>query len=150
MNIEPRIIIEEYMENNNNDLYDYKVFCFDGKAESIMYLSERKTGLKMAFYDLEWKKLPFTYSYPMNDADVPKPSNLNLLIELSEKLAKGFPHVRVDFYILNDGSLKFGELTFSSANGGCKWNPPQQNIVYGKLINLPEKKPIPQYCPLRK
>ena len=143
-NIKPKIIAESYMENNNNDLYDYKVFCFNGKAESIMFLSERKQGLKMAFFDLQWNKLPFTYSFPRNEEEIPRPQNLNLLISLSEKLAQGFAHVRVDFYILNDGSLKFGELTFSSASGTCKWNPSEQNKIYGDLIQLPMKKPIPQ------
>lgn len=144
MNIPPKIIAEEYLENDNNDLYDYKVFCFNGKAESIMYLSERKQGLKMAFFDLNWNKLPFTYSFPRNEADIPKPKNLKLLIELSERLAADFSHVRVDFYILNDGSLKFGEMTFSSASGTCKWNPPEQNYIYGELIQLPQKNPIPE------
>ena len=144
MNIPPKIIAEEYMENGNNDLYDYKVFCFNGKAESIMFLSERKHGLKMAFHDLNWNKLPFVYTYPRNEAEVPKPKNLELLIQLSEKLAAGFAHVRVDFYILNDGSLKFGEMTFTSASGNCKWNPPEQNRIYGDLIKLPQKSPIPE------
>ena len=144
MNIEPKIIAEEYLENGDNDLYDYKVFCFDGRAESIMFLSERKTGLKMAFYDLQWNKLPFTYSFPRNPEDIPKPQNLDLLISLAEKLSEGFAHVRVDFYILNDGTLKFGEMTFTSASGSCKWNPPEQNRIYGDLITLPPKSPIPQ------
>lgn len=144
MNIPPKIMAEEYLENDNNDLYDYKVFCFGGKAESIMYLSERKQGLKMAFFDLDWHKLPFVYSYPMNEEDIPKPKNLDLLIGLAEKLADGFPHVRVDFYILNDGSLKFGEMTFTTANGTCKWNPPEQNRIYGDLIKLPPKSQVPE------
>lgn len=144
LNIPPKIIAEAYVENAGNDLYDYKVFCFNGKAESIMFLSERKTGLKMAFYDLQWNKLPFTYSFPRNPEDIPKPQNLDLLISLAEKLSEGFAHVRVDFYILNDGTLKFGEMTFTSASGSCKWNPPEQNRIYGDLITLPPKSPIPQ------
>lgn len=144
LNIPPKIIAEAYVENAGDDLYDYKVFCFDGRAESIMFLSERKTGLKMAFYDLQWNKLPFTYSFPRNPEDIPKPQNLDLLISLAEKLSEGFAHVRVDFYILNDGTLKFGEMTFTSASGSCKWNPPEQNRIYGDLITLPPKSPIPQ------
>lgn len=144
MNIKPKIIAEKYLENGNEDLYDYKVFCFNGKAESIMFLSERKHGLKMAFYDLNWKKLPFVYSYPINKMNIPKPKNLDLLIKLSEKLAEGFAHVRVDFYILNDGSLKFEEMTFTSASGTCKWQPAEQNKIYGDLIKLPSKSPIPK------
>ena len=144
LNIPPKIIAEEYLENGNNDLYDYKVFCFDGKAKHIMFLSERKQGLKMAFYDLAWNKLPIAYTYPINEQDVPKPKNLKLLISLAEKLAAEFPHVRVDFYILNDGRLKFGEMTFSSASGTCRWNPPEQDKIYGDLIHLPPKSPLPE------
>lgn len=144
MNIPPKIIAEQYLENGNDDLYDYKVFCFDGKAESVMFLSERKTGLKMAFYDLNWNKLPYVYSYPQNQEEVPKPKNLDLLISLAEKLSEGFAHVRVDFYILNDGTLKFGEMTFTSASGTCKWEPREQNRIYGDLIKLPGKSPIPE------
>ena len=39
-NVKPRIIIEQYMEDNRNQsLIDYKFFCFDGEPE-IMYVSE--------------------------------------------------------------------------------------------------------------
>ena len=141
--IKPKIIAEKYLENINGDIYDYKVFCFNGKAESIMFLSNRKSHLKMSFYDLNWNKLDYVYSYPLNNDIFPKPKNLNLLIELAEKLATGFPHVRVDFYILNDGSIKFGEMTFTSFSGVCKWNPPKQDKIFGDLIKLPQKKLYP-------
>ena len=144
--IPPKIIAEEYMENGDNDLYDYKVFCFNGKANCIMYLSERKKGLKMAFYDLDWNKLPFVYTYPRNEEKIEKPKNLELLISLAEKLSTGFAFVRVDFYILNDGSLKFGEMTFTSASGTGIWNPPEQDLIFGNLIDLSlvNKTPLPQ------
>ena len=57
----------------------------------------------------------------------------------SEILSKGFPHVRVDFYLLNDGSIKFGEMTFISLNGIDKWNPPEINLFLGNFIKLPSK-----------
>ena len=143
--IPPKIIAEQYLENGDNDLYDYKVFCFNGKANSIMYLSERKKGLKMAFYDLNWNKLPFVYTYPRNEETIERPQNLDLLISLAEKLSTGFAFVRVDFYILNDGSLKFGEMTFTSASGTGIWNPPEQDLVFGDLIDLTlvNKTPLP-------
>lgn len=46
LNIKPKIIAEEYLENDNGDINDYKIFCFDGKAESIMFLTERKKKIK--------------------------------------------------------------------------------------------------------
>jgi len=144
MNIPPKIIADEYLENEENDLYDYKVFCFGGKAEIINYISGRNRDVKEAYFDLNWRKLPFTTSFARNNAEISKPKNLELLIELAEKLAAGFPHVRVDFYILNDGSLKFGEMTFTTANGLDKWDPPEYNRVYGDLLKLPPKSPIPE------
>lgn len=137
--IKPKILAEAYMENKHKDLFDYKVFCFNGRAESIMFLSERAKGLKMAFYDLNWNKLPYTYSYQRNEATVPPPKNLKKLIALAERLASGFAHVRVDFYVLNDGTIKFGEMTFYSLSGVCKWSPPEQDKIFGDLIRLPQK-----------
>lgn len=144
LNVAPKIIAEEYLENNDENLYDYKVYCFDGKADCILFLSDRKSGVRKAFYDLNWNRLPFmTAGRPMGE-DVEKPQNLELLVQLAEKLSVGFPHVRVDFYVLNDGTIKFGEMTFTPASGKNAWYPPEQDRIYGERIRLPEKKPIPQ------
>ena len=94
-NIPRKIIIEQFIENSGDDLYDYKFWCFDGKVEYIQFLSERNTsGLKMAFYDRNWSKQEFVYSYPLDTKIIEKPSNLDQMIELAEKLAEGFSHVR--------------------------------------------------------
>lgn len=134
--IKPHIIAEQYLENGGGDLYDYKVFCFNGKAKYIMYLCDRKNGLKMAFYNTKWEKQPFTYSYPQMEGEVEKPKCLDELINISEKIAEQFDLVRVDFYILNDGSIKFGEVTLASAGGYCKWFPPEYNRILGDMVNL--------------
>ena len=59
------------------------------------------------------------------------------MIKLAEKLSKNFNHVRVDFYRLDDGTIYFGEMTFTSASGFCKWNNEKINIELGNLIKLP-------------
>lgn len=140
-NIEPKIVIEQYLENeqSHGDLYDYKFWCFNGRVEYVLFLSERNTdGLKMAFYDREWRKQPFAYSYPIDNKVNEKPDNLEQMITLAEKLSAGFMHVRVDFYRLDSGKVYFGEMTFTSASGGGKWNTPGINERLGKLITLPE------------
>lgn len=130
------IIAEEYIENNNQDLYDYKVFCFNGEAKYIMFLSDRKQGLKMQFYDLDWNLQPFVYSYERNDEVIEKPENLDELIQVAEKLAADFIQVRVDFYRLNDGTWKFGEMTFTSASGIAKWEPEEYDEILGRMIDI--------------
>ena len=139
--IQRKIIIEQFIENKSSrDLYDYKFWCFNGKVEYIQFLSERNLdGLKMAFYDKNWKKQSFVYSYPLDKKNIAKPDNLDTMIKLAEKLAAGFSHVRVDFYRLDDGTVYFGEMTFTSASGMCRWNEEKINQYFGRLIQLPSK-----------
>ena len=139
--IEPRVIVEQFIENKSSggDLYDYKFWCFNGKVEYIQFLSERNLGgLKMAFYSRDWVKQPFVYSHPLDDKNIPRPDNLEEMIGLAEVLAKDFGHVRVDFYRLDDGTVYFGEMTFTSASGVCHWNVPGINDKFGELLKLPK------------
>lgn len=135
-NITPSILCEEYMTNTGEDIYDYKVWCFNGKAYYIQFLSERKKGLKMAFYDTEWKRMPFVYEYEPLQGETEKPAQLNEMLRLSEILSKDFPFVRVDWYILNDGTLKFGEMTFTPAAGLCNWQPECWDKKLGDILNI--------------
>lgn len=135
--IDRKIIAEEYIENENNDLHDYKVWCFNGEAKYIQYLSERNTnGLKMNFFDLNWNEVDIRYNYPRSEKVIPRPKQLEKLINLSRILARNFNHVRVDFYILNDGNIKFGEMTFTSSSGDCKWIPEEADITLGNLFDV--------------
>lgn len=135
--IPPRIIAEEYMENADGSLPDYKVWCLDGKAEYIEFLAERQIELKAAFYDRNWNKLGFVHSDPHYLQDVPKPARLEELLGAAEKLAQGFPYVRVDFYSLDDGTLRFGEMTFSPLGGFGHFDPEEMDLIIGQKIHLP-------------
>jgi hypothetical protein len=137
--IPPKIVAEAYIENSNGQLYDYKVWCFGGKACYVMFLADRGTKLKMIYHDRDWVPQPFVYNYPRYEKPVPRPSNLDELLAKAETLAAGFPFVRVDFYRLNDGSLKFGEMTFTPYSGVCHWTPPEWNAKLGEMIPLPRE-----------
>jgi hypothetical protein len=54
---------------------------------------------------------------PIQEFPVERPANLKEMIHLAEILSKGFVHVRVDLYRLNESTIKFGEMTFSFASG---------------------------------
>ena len=100
---------------------------------------DREHGGKETFFDLQWNKQNFTFHFRPYEHEIPKPERLQELIDISEKLSRGFPHVRVDMYCLNDGSFRFGEMTFSSFMGLCTWDPPEMDMFFGKFLNLPEK-----------
>lgn len=136
-NIPRRVLAEQYLENDDDDLYDYKFWCFNGRVEYIQFLSQRKTGLKMDFFDRYWNLQPFTYDHPNSEKKICKPDNLDKMIEKAELLAAGFPHVRVDFYRMNNGRIYFGELTFTSYSGVCHWDPPETDMMLGKLFTYP-------------
>ena len=140
MNIQPRIIAEAYMQTKDEDLYDYKIFCFGGKAEGILFVSDRANKLTKIFCDLHPNGQEDTSACFLKDAALISPEQLDLMVHLSEKLSEGFSHVRVDFYILEDGSVKFGEMTFSPVSGLRDWDSPEQDRIYGDLIRLPAKR----------
>ena len=144
--IVPKIIAEEYVSNSNEDLHDYKVLCFNGKAQNILYMQGRASDLRLAFYDLNWIKLNISCNeIPIVEEDIPKPEKLELMIHLAETLAEGFALVRVDFYVLNDGSIRFGEMTFTPANGMNNWHPEEVNRDWGTKLLLPEEStPLPE------
>lgn len=144
MNIKPKIIAEKYIDNNNGDLYDYKIYCFDGRVESIAFVSGFNKERRIAFYDTEWNRLNYTDTYPPFDYEIPKPKKLKEMIEISQKLSKGFAFVRVDLYVLNNGDIKFGEMTFTPFSGTIVFSPLNQNRIFGDMIKLPPKSPFPK------
>ena len=139
--IEPLVVIEKFIENKSSggDLYDYKFWCFNGRVGYVMFLSERNlSGLKMAFYDRDWVKQPFVPTRSVDGKTMPRPDNLDEMIGLAEKLSRGFAYVRVDLYRLDDGTVYFGEMTFTPASGLCHWNMPEMNVKFGDMIELPK------------
>ena len=87
----------------------------------------------MAFFDTKWNRMPFVYSFPAYNGIVEKPKTLELMLEMSATLSKEFDQVRVDWYVTNDGLLKFGEMTFTSCAGHARWNPQEWDEKLGKL-----------------
>jgi len=140
--IPPRIIAEEYLENSDNDLHDYKIWCFDGVPAYIQHISTRKTGAVMTYFDTQWNVMPFITNFKRSDNPVPKPERLEELLALAGALSKGFCVVRVDFYVLNDNSIKFGEMTFTPSSGKMKWDPPEYNQIIGDMVKLER---LPQF-----
>ena len=69
-----KILAEKFMvdENGDGDLEDYKLMCFDGKVYCTFVCSERydKNGLKVTFFDINWKRLPFERCYPSSEKTV--------------------------------------------------------------------------------
>ena len=139
-NVKPRIIAETYIENKEEiGLKDYKFMCFNGKVKCSFVCTNRnsKQGLSVDFFDLNWKKMPFTRHYPNSGEHINKPINYNQMLQLAEKLAKNIPFVRVDFYEVNR-KIYFGEVTFYPGAGFEEFSPEKYDRVLGEWLDLPE------------
>lgn len=141
-NIKPRIIAEKYMTDSDDvdNLTDYKFFCFNGKADSVMLCLERNTGdTKFYFFDKNWnlRRYNIRGKNAPSDFTLPKPAGMDQMFELAEKLSTGLPHARIDLYYSND-KIYFGEITFFSASGFDTDILPETDLYFGNLINLEE------------
>ena len=65
------------------------------------------------------------------------PTSLEKMIAFAEKLSKGIPFVRVDFYEVN-GHILFGELTLFPASGFGRFTDTAWDHRLGEWLVLPE------------
>jgi TupA-like ATPgrasp len=139
--VKPRIICEEFLSQGDNgeELRDYRFFCFNGEPHFIAvdFSITDKTKTRRNLYDLNWNLLDVEVSYPKEERIVlNKPEKFDEMIELSKKLSRDFPHVRVDFYYVNN-QIKFGEMTFYHQSGLGEIRPGTFDIEWGNLLKLP-------------
>lgn len=134
-----KIIAEEMLEaDDGEDLRDYKVFVFNGKAKLIQVDIDRRHVHRRNIYTTRWEYVPCSILYPTApEIVVDRPDCLGELIRLSEILAEGFIHARVDFYICK-GQIYFGELTFTHGSGIEKFEPEEYGVQMGSWMELPK------------
>ena len=138
--VKPRLMAEKFMEDGGgSSLLDYKFYCFNGKAKFLEIHLDRESNHKRAFFDLDFKKLPFRYVVIEEEITekIEKPSNFDEMILLAENLSAKFPFVRVDFYSIY-GKTIFGEMTFYPSDGRKDYYPNEYNKIIGDLFVLPE------------
>lgn len=141
--IKPRIIIEEYLSDGKNFVpADYKLFCFNGLDNGDVgcvavdlgrYVDHRRN-----IYDAEFnylKQVSFDFKHDEN-AKIERPGVYDEMRRIAHELAKPFPHVRVDFFVIGD-RFYIGELTFFNGAGYDMITPHEYNVQMGNWIILP-------------
>lgn len=133
-----RIIAEKYLEEEGSqELKDYKIFTFSGKAAVIQVHYDRFTQHKCNLYSVNWEYINARFHYPPDPNHIiPRPEKLELMIDLAERLSEGLPHVRVDFYSI-DSQIYFGEMTLYHAGGFSKFYSEEWQSILGDLLKLP-------------
>lgn len=143
-NVPKQVLAEVLMEDNNfmnknQDLSDYKFFCFNGEPRYCQVIRDRSTKETIDFYDMQWDHMPFVGlnpKVPNGTTQVPKPAKLNKMIDICRKLSENIPFVRIDLYLIND-KIYFGEITFYPATGIGRFKPQEWDLNLGELLILP-------------
>lgn len=135
-----KILCEQYMEDaeNADSLTDYKFFCFDGYADCVMVCLDRfSDDKKFYFFDQKWelKRLNTRGKNAPEGFTIPKPTCMDEMFRIAEKLSKGLPFARVDLYECN-GKVYFGEITFFPDGGFDANLLPETDRYFGSLIDL--------------
>lgn len=142
-NVPKRILAEKYIELKPEikDLADYKFFCFNGEVKGLLVATERQNPdeeVKFDFFDADFNHLPFRQGHDHAQMTPPKPRNFELMKKAAAQLSKGYPHIRVDLYDLNEKVL-FGELTLFHFSGMVPFEPEEWDIRFGDMLALPVK-----------
>lgn len=139
----PRIIAEAYLKESDlnkrsgRPVNDYKVLCFEGVPRLIeVHQGRFEKKHYQDFYDTDWNKLDIGQAGELNSPHkIARPEQLEEMLSLSEKLSKGFHHIRVDWYIAG-GKLLFGELTFYDGAGFVPFIKKSDDMLLGSWIEI--------------
>ena len=143
--------MEQEDKSLSSSLIDYKIWCFDGEPYTFFVGANRKPGKSVNFfdYDLNWVNHPEHMQYDSfhlrPEVEIPKPKNIEEMLEVAKKLSAGFPEVRVDLYNVN-GKIYFGEMTFTSNGGIMSFYTLEYAKELGKHIDISSVKKDPAHA----
>lgn len=141
--IKNRIIVERFRTDPttaDGGLSDYKFFCFNGRSEFFIIDLNRFSGHQRNFYDRNGNYLEVYSDCPCSREAASKiPENMDEMVEIAERLAAGFPFVRVDLYNIA-GEIMFGEMTFYPWSGNVRFTPDSFDFEMGEKFVLPDVK----------
>lgn len=141
-NVRRRIIAEEMLEDEANEqIVDYKFYCFHGKPYLVLVCFDRGHGkTKYYYFDRNWtfQRINTMGQQAPMDFTLSKPKNIDEMFFLAEKLSAGEPFIRIDLYNVN-GRIYFGEYTFYPASGFKSDLSPDADLDLGRRIVLPAK-----------
>ena len=136
--IDRKIIAEQFIEEMDGNLHDYKIHCFMGEPKYIQFIGDRVPNTHdyyVSFFTTDWEKVDINLVGKPYEKDFEKPTQLHDMLSLARDMSKAYPYVRVDFYCIND-EIYFSELTFTPDSGIMRFNRPELDAEWGKMIEL--------------
>ena len=135
--IKPRLVVEELLLDEHGKIPpDCKIHVSDGKVCEVQYIYGRFEGAQTTVHMTpQWERLHYSINVLPNATGVERPPQTDLMMELAEKLGKGFPFVRVDF-MLCKGRVYFAETTFYPTGAFGVITPPGWDEKLGERVTL--------------
>ncbi len=132
-NVEPHIFVEEYIDMKN--MKEYKFQMADGKVGVINQLWGRTDKTYDNYYDSDLNFMDIRWDNPSNEA-VKLPNEIKTIMTYAQKLSKGIPLARVDFYLI-DGAILLGEITFFYSAGYLNFIEPKNlDAIIGAKLDI--------------
>lgn len=136
--VQPKVYVEEYLKEAD----DYDVLCFHGEPKFIYVKTEhfheginREIGYPMSFYTTDWNYMDAKYKDIPTVPNLERPSHLKEMLEISRKLSKDLPFVRVDFYE-NSNKLYVAEFSFAPWAGLRAYEPESLDYEMGSWLDI--------------
>ena len=131
-NVTPRVLFEEFLEEDGNVPDDYKIFCFDGEPRFLNVVKDRFGERRINSYNVDGSLLQVKVNGRENfDRNKTLP-NFEKVLEVARRVSAGVDHVRVDLYDIN-GRIVFGELTSYCGAGLSEFDPPDWDRELGRF-----------------
>jgi hypothetical protein len=137
--VEPRLLVEPFIDGGEHGLVDYKVHTFHGRAYAIEVITDRYTAHYGAMFDREWNEIPCLFGAVKAPYPLPRPARLERMIWCAEQIGKDFSYVRVDLYEI-DGRAIFGEITFYPGGGLDIVEPREYDEIFGNQWVLKDRR----------
>jgi len=139
-----RVIAEEFIGGADSSAPDdYKFYCVRGKMLWVCICTNRRQK-DVDYYLVDREYRPFWTSVLQDGRPCgvlpAMPPRFAEMIALSEQLAEGFLHVRVDLYDTQRG-IRFGEMTLYDQSGFIPEYTEEFDRLLGGLVNLQEEAP---------
>ena len=132
--IKPRIMIEEYLSNQDGSgPLDYRFWCFGGVPE-VIQVDNHAHDIN-PFFDSQWNQQDLYYREHAVRPLVEKPKNFEQMLNLATRLSAGFGFVRIDLYNI-DGNIFFGEFTLTPTSGHLKLRPESWDRKLGEKWDM--------------
>jgi len=134
-NIDPKVFIELFIEENGKIPLDYKFFCFSGRVEYLLITYDRFGYHREKHFYKDFTPLDLWNGADQYAGPFIRPENFEEMIEIAENLSAGFDFIRVDLYNIK-GKIYFGEFTCYPAGGLARFVPRNWDFIFGEKWNL--------------